>query len=254
MSTQGERDPRPAGQQSDVPAHTHRARRGRRRALVGCTLAVVVSGVGWLVTRPEPGDWAPGLGPTGASTRASVPAIGAAPAEPQTEAQSFTADRYFPAQRGIDLYDFKAKRTLTKQGPDCAETLRDRAHDVLHGAGCQGYVSVGFSGLDQPVVTTVTVLRFADAAAAAKAGQALDGDHEALAFLVAPPAPGSPASAPLPTGKPLTSSRVEAVGHYVTVTVSRYADLRAANPTPDGALDAATRAVSFTAGAPFAWM
>lgn len=259
MTTQGERDPRPAGQESDAPVHTHRARRGSRRALICCALAVFVTGGTWVVNRPHPGDWMPGLGPTSADTVHTLPAVGAAPTQPLTEAQAFTAERYFPAQRGIDLYAFKAKRTAARQGADCAETLRDRAHDVLRGAGCRGYVSVAFTRLDQQVVASVTVLRFADAAAAAKARQTLDGDREALAFVTADvaasaAAASSPSSAAHPGDQPLTSSRIEAVGHYVTVTRTHFTDLRSANPTPVGALDEAARAVSFTAEAPFAWL
>ncbi len=217
--------------------------------LICCTLALIASGAGWIATRPH-------AGPGGSATAASVPMVGVTPPQPLTDAQLFSADRYFPAQHGIDLYDFKARRTTAKQGADCTETLRDHAHDVLHDTGCQGYVSVGFSRADTEVVASVTVLRFPDAASAEKARQVLDRDREALAFLAPTPAATTPATAaPHPGDRPLTGSRVEAVGHYVTVTVSHYADLRTANPDPaDGGLDAATRAVSFTAGAPFAWM
>ncbi|GAA2146454.1 hypothetical protein GCM10009760_36260 [Kitasatospora kazusensis] len=249
MTTQGERDPRPAGQQSHVPTRIHRARRSPRRVLLGCTLAVAAAGVGWIVAGSQVD-----AGSGGSSTATNVPAIGATPAEPLTEAQSFTADRYFPPQRGIDLFDYKAKRTTARQSATCADALFDRTHDVLRDTGCQGYVGVGFSRLDQQVVTSLVVLRFADPAAAAKAAQAVGGNPEALVFVLAPPLPGGPSAAPHPGGKEPTSSRVQAVGHYLTVTVSRYADPGAANPAGEAALDAATRAVSFTAEAPFAWL
>ncbi|GAA0671807.1 hypothetical protein GCM10010193_25110 [Kitasatospora atroaurantiaca] len=261
MTTQGEQEPRPAGQDGDALAHTNRARGGRRRVLAWCALAAVAAGGSWVVARPDPADLIPGLGRTSADAAKTVPAVGASPSQPLTEVQAFTAERYFPAQRGIEQDAFKARRTAARQGGDCAETLQDRAQDVLHQAGCQGYVSVGFTSLDQKVVSSVTVLRFADEAAAGKAWQTLQGKPEALAFVLSDAAPTPAPSTSTSTGttppnaaKPLTATQVKAVGHYVTVTTSRYVDLRTANATPDTLLNDATRAVSFTAGAPFLWM
>jgi len=256
MTTQGEQDPRPADQDGDALAHTHRARGGRRRVLVWCALAAVAAGGSWVVARPDPGELI-GLGRTSADATKTVPAVGASPSQPLTEIQAFTAERYFPVQRGIEQDAFKARRTAARQGGDCAETLLDRAQDVLHQAGCQGYVSVGFTSLDQKVVSSVTVLRFADEAAAGKAWQTLQGKPEALAFVLSDAAPiptTAPSTSPPNSAKPLTASQVKAVGHYVTVTTSRYLDLRTATATPDTLLNDATRAVSFTAGSPFLWM
>ncbi|WP_280701632.1 hypothetical protein [Kitasatospora sp. GP82] len=278
MTTQGERDPRPVGQQDGKPAHTHRGG-GRRPVLVWCALAVVAAtGAGWIATSSSKGDLIPGLGRTSSDTNKPVPAGGAASGDPLTEAQLFTAEHYFPAQKGIEQEGYKARRTAGKQGDNCGERLQDPGHDVLRDAGCQGYLAVAFGQADQPVATSVTVLRFADEASARKALQALKDDPGAISFLTpetatapatpAPtqspgaPSPQAPASQPAtqqtPTqssgAKPLTDSQVEAVGHYLTVTTSRYADLRASGPTSDAVLDRATRAVSFTAGSAFLWM
>ncbi|WP_441247719.1 hypothetical protein [Kitasatospora sp. McL0602] len=251
MTTQGERDPRPAGHPhtaapaaapNAAPTAAHRARRRPRRVLAGCAIAVLAVGVGWVVKSPHPGDWMPGLGPSSTHPVDTAPVIGATPAQPATEAQGFTADRYFPALRAVDQDDFKGRRTVGKQGPDCAETLRDRAHDILKQTGCQGYVEVGFTRSDNQLLASVTVFRFADAATAEKAKRAVD--PSALVFLTADPA----AAAPNPHA--LAGTRIETVGHYLTVTVLHFADQRTTDPD----LDAATRAVSYVAGAPFAWM
>ncbi|AUG75319.1 hypothetical protein CFP65_0347 [Kitasatospora sp. MMS16-BH015] len=244
MTIQGERAPRPAGgPEAPVPATVHRSRRTpSRRILVGAVLAVLAAGAGWIVTRPHPGDWIPGLGPTSAESAKSAPTAAAVAAPTQTSVftpESFTADRYFPAARAVDLDDFKGRRTAGRQGGDCAESLADRAHNLFVNTGCQGYVSVGFARTDQQLLGSVTVLRFGDAGAAAKMSQTLDA--AAFAFTTEP-------ELPVPAGRP--STRIEAVGQYVTVTTVRSTDTHAARPD----LDAAARALSYTAGASFGWM
>ncbi|MGK4584997.1 hypothetical protein [Kitasatospora sp. HPMI-4] len=293
MTTQGERDPRPVGQQDGKAVHTHRGG-GRRPVLVWCALvAVAATGAGWMATSSSKGDLIPGLGRTNSDVGKTLPAGAAASGEPLTEAQAFTADHYFPPQRVVEQDGYKARRSADRDGDDCAETLLDASHDVLRDTGCQGYLAVGLNQVDQPVITSLTVLRFADEASARKALDALKDDPDTIAFLTpetadgfapapSPSAPaatqspnpsGSPSSAPSqspqpsqsalppqsPAGgpaapKPLTDSRIEVVGHYLTVTSSRYADLRTTGTTPDPALDRATRAASFTAGSAFLWM
>ncbi|MFB7668281.1 hypothetical protein ACFC1R_30920 [Kitasatospora sp. NPDC056138] len=296
MTTQGERDPRSAGQQDGKPAHTHRGG-GRRPVLVWCALLVVAAtGAGWIATSSSKGDLIPGLGRRGSDLGKMLPAGGTASGEPLTEAQAFAAEYYFPPQKPIELDGYKARRTAARDGEDCGEVFQDRTHDVLRDIGCESYFAVGFSQVDQPVTTSLTVLRFADETSARKALDALKDDPGAVSFLTPeaanPPAPGptpsasaapqspgpsgpaspAPSESPQPSGqpqfgqpsqgqpggtnnpKPLTDSQVDVVGHYLTVTSSRYADLRATGPTPDPVLDRATRAVSFTAGSAFLWM
>jgi hypothetical protein len=270
MTTQGERTAPSAGQDTVAPADRHGHGPGRRRAVLWCALVVVVVGAGWVVSRPNPGDLVPGLGPTSGQSKKAQPAPGLASAQPLTEAQAFTADHYFPAADAVDLGAFQAARTAARDGADCADTLADRGHDPLHDTGCQGYVSVGYTRADDQIVSSVTVLRFADAQSALKARQALT-DPTVLAFLTAdavpsgsspspsaPASPTSPGTSASPSGaaapRPVEAVRVEPVGHYLTVAVSRYADRRTTAPAGDSALADATRAVSYTARAPFVWM
>lgn len=240
MTTQG-RAGRPA---ADMPADPRRAGPGRRRIALLCALVAAVLGTGWQVVRLVPGDAA-----TGGST--PVPVAGVTPTEPLTEAQSFTADWYFPAQRQIDQDGFQARRSGTAQGTDCAAVLKDRTSDVLHGSGCQGYLTVSFTSLDQKTLGSVTVLRFDDAAAAQHAA-ALLGNRPAdtVAFLL-PDGTPPPQPATAAVAAPQTAGRVEAVGHYLAVTAARYADGRTA---PDPALDTAERAVAYTAAQSFLWL
>ncbi|MFD9124340.1 hypothetical protein [Kitasatospora sp. NPDC059571] len=270
MTTEGEQTQPPAGRTTASSADRRRRGPGRRRTALWCALVVAAAGAGWVVSRPNPGDLIPGLGPTSGQSKKAQPAPGLASEQPLTEAQAFAADHYFPASAGIDLNGFQARRTAARGGSDCTETLVDAAHDPLHGIGCQAYLSIGFTRADLQVVSSVTVLRFADAQSALKARQAL-ADPSVLAFLtaetaspsaLASSAPASASGAPSgsatppgqPVAKPATAVRVDPVGHYLTVTVSRYADRRPAAPAGDTALADATRAVSYTARAPFLWM
>ncbi|WP_405020837.1 hypothetical protein OHV05_32150 [Kitasatospora sp. NBC_00070] len=238
MTTQGER-------------HTHRAHGSRRRTIALCIVGAAAITVGVVVT--ETGDWLEGAGRTTQVVASdSVP-----PSQPLSEKDFFVAERYFPAAKPIEQDGYKALRTVGRQGEPCADTLADRAHDVLHDTGCLGYVTVGYLREDKQVTTSVTVLRFADQAAAEKAGQLLAADSAAaIAFVAAdpgtaPPVTGSPSPG---AAKPVAVTKVESVGHYLTVTTSRFADLRPTPPANDVSLDAATRAVSFTARAPFVWL
>ncbi|GAA2740614.1 hypothetical protein GCM10010440_08390 [Kitasatospora cinereorecta] len=212
----------------------------------------MAAGGAWAVSRPNPGDLLPGLGPTSTTPSAAAPASGAPDLQALTEAQAFTAERYFPAQRAVDQDGYKARRTAAHQGGDCVETQADRAHDALKDLGCQGYVAVAFTRTDQPVVTSVTVLRFADAGAAGKAEQAL-GDKVPSFLFTLPDGSPVPAATPSSTAKPMQAAKLALAGHYLTVTVSRYADQRT-GATPDQALVESTRAAAYTARVPFVWM
>ncbi|WP_199881377.1 hypothetical protein [Streptomyces sp. CB03911] len=303
MTTQGQRDPQPADRTPEGRAA--RARHATRglpaRALGWCVVVAVVAGGGWIVSRPHPGDWIPGLGPSSADAAKTPPVVGNPLPPSGTDQEGLTADRYFPAQRAVEMGAYKGRRNGARQGQDCAETLQSREADPLQGSGCQGYVTVSFSAVDQPaLLSSVTVLRFPDDASAAKAAQALRAGHgpaEALVFILpdasAAPVPVSAAGKPADPAKPADPGKVEAVGHFLTVTVSRFAESRTASPssspspsptvsgtavTPEappapatgGAtasttpsppagpsqaqlLDLATRAVSFAAGAQFIW-
>ncbi|MFD8082493.1 hypothetical protein ACFV4F_12450 [Kitasatospora sp. NPDC059722] len=281
MTTQGERTPTPgdgqtgqAGQRFGGGAGAYRGRRPSARRLIGWTavVGVVVAG-GWIITRPNPGDYIPGLGPSAKDAARTPPVVGAPP--PPTDPEALNVETYFPSQRLIELGAYKGKRNGARRGENCVEAQQDRAQDLLKDSGCQAYLTVSVTGQDKPVLSSVTILRFADQAAAGRAAEALRAKPGALAFIL-PNADvdNSPATA---AAKPGTEPRVEAVGHYVTVTSSRLpADAHApsatpstvpgsapaaspsasgtAAPTPEQVLDEATRAVSYTAGAQFVWM
>ncbi|MFE4605015.1 hypothetical protein ACFRKE_29615 [Kitasatospora indigofera] len=303
MTTQGQRDPQPEDRTPEGRAA--RARHATRglpaRALGWCVVVAVVAGGGWIVSRPHPGDWIPGLGPSSADAAKTPPVVGNPLPPSGTDQEGLTADRYFPAQRAVEMGAYKGRRNGARQGQDCAETLQTREPDPLQGSGCQGYVTVSFSAVDQPaLLSSVTVLRFPDDASAAKAAQALRAGHgpaEALVFILpdasAAVVPASATGRPVDPAKPADPGKVEAVGHFLTVTVSRFAESRTAAPSPSpspsptasgaagtpeappapattGAtasgtpsapagpsqaqlLDLATRAVSFAAGAQFIW-
>ncbi|MFE5583881.1 hypothetical protein [Kitasatospora sp. NPDC056531] len=280
MTTQGERTPTPgegqdgqAGQRTGGGAEgadgTERSRRGRRltgRRAVGWVVMVgVVAAGGWIITRPMPGDYIPGLGPSAKDSARTPPVVGNPP--PTTDPEALNADNLFPAQRTVEAAGYKARRGGIRRGEKCDEVLQDGTQELLKDSGCQAYLIVSFTGVDHPVRSSVTLLRFADQAAAARAADTLRGKPGAVAFILADtnfaPAPSAGSA------KPGSEARVEAVGHYVTVTSSRPGDARPADtassnpapstPTPTASggepnLDEATRALSYAAGQPFVWM
>lgn len=211
-------------------------------------MVLVVGAVGWVVTRPNPGDWLPGLGPSSKDAANSSAVVGNPPPTSSADPNPFLADRYFPSTRLIDQNGYKARRSGGRQGSDCAETLQDSAKALLHATGCQGYLTVSFSRLDSKVLTSVTVLRFADDATGRKVAELLGQQPGALQFVM----PDSTIAAPSPAtkGQSTPAPRVEAAHRYVTVTTSRPADGATATPVE---LDEATRAASYTAGAAFVW-
>ncbi|MFB7123017.1 MULTISPECIES: hypothetical protein [Streptomycetaceae] len=283
MTTQGEHTPTPgegrddrAGQRTGGGADTDGGtdlRRGRRltgRRAAGWIVVVgVVAAGGWLITRPMPGDYIPGLGPSTKDSSATPRVVGAPP--PRTDPEALNVDNLFPAQRPVEVGAFKARRNGVRQGENCVEVLQDRGQDPLKDTGCQGYLTVSFSGQDHPVLSSVTLLRFPDQPSAARAADALRTKPGAVAFMLADTTTG-PVQAP--GAKQGGDPRVEAVGHYVTVTSSRPGDGRPAGSAPSGTgapttpgqpatgaapsteqtLDEATRALSYAAGSPFAWM
>ncbi|MFC5661392.1 hypothetical protein ACFP3U_00190 [Kitasatospora misakiensis] len=292
MTTQGERAPssaeppaeRPAHDMSERPPGAYRARRVTARRVVGwVTVIGVVAAGGWIVTRPTPGDYIPGLGPSSKEASKTPPIVGAPPPRTVSDPEALDVDAYFPAQRVVESGGYKGKRSGVRRGDNCVEVLEDRTLELLREVGCKGYLAVSFTAQEKPVLSSVTLLRFADAPSAARAAEALRAKSGAVAFIL-PDASTAPA---LPAGaaRPATEPRVELVGHYVTVTSSRPADphpgatagapaggtasaagspsASPAIPLPvpssgtaglDQLLDEATRAVSYTAGAPFVWM
>ncbi len=274
MTTHGQRDPQPQGQAVDRrPGRARRATRSTPVRVLGwCVVVAVVTGGGWIVSRPQPGDWIPGLGPSSADAAKTPPVLGNPVPPTVTDPEGLTADRYFPAQRTVETDSYRGRRLGVRQGQDCAEALQDRAVDPLLDSGCQGFIAVSFTGVDHPVYSSITVLRFPDDASAEKAAQALrakEGAPGAIAFIL-PDASAAPA--PAAGAKAVPAPRVEAVGHYLTVTASRFADAHpvasgsptagsptaAASPAVDptaseGQLEAATRAISYAAAAQFIW-
>ncbi|WP_316527905.1 hypothetical protein [Kitasatospora brasiliensis] len=281
MTTQGERTQTPGegrvdraeqrvGGGADPEGDKGRGRRlTGRRAAGWIVLVGVVAAGGWIITRPMPGDYIPGLGPSTKDSARTPKVVGAPP--PPTDPGALNVDNLFPAQRVVEVGGYKARRNGVRQGENCAEVLQDRAQDPLKDTGCQSYLTVSFTGQDHPVLSSVTMLRFPDQATAARAADALRAKPGAVAFILADTttATAQPAGAK-PGGEP----RVETVGHYVTVTSSRPGDARPAStttapapgptpaaPTPTAPgtggepdLDEATRALSYAAGQPFVWM
>ncbi|MFB7617467.1 hypothetical protein [Kitasatospora sp. NPDC056181] len=276
MTTQGERTPSPGDHGTDQPGGAYRrpARRVGARRVVGWIVVVgVVAAGGWIITRPTPGDFIPGLGPSSKDATKTPKVVGSPPPRSGADPEGLNVDTLFPAQRVVEVGAYKGKRSGVRQGENCAEALQDRAQDLFRESGCQGYLTVSFAGQDKPVLSSVTLLRFADQAAATKAAEALRAKPGALAFIL-PDASTAPA---LPAGsaKPGTEQRVEAVGRHVTVTSSRPVEGHGGSPaaspgasvsaTPlavppspaagaEQVLDEATRALSYAAGAPFIWI
>ncbi|GAA1242260.1 hypothetical protein GCM10009665_36330 [Kitasatospora nipponensis] len=215
-----------------------------------CVVVAALGAGGWLVTRPNPGDWLPGLGPSSKDDGRSL-VIGSPAPTSATDPNPFSVDRYFPPTRQIDLGGFHAKRARAQQGGDCSEIVQDPAKNPLHDIDCQGYLTVSFVRQDTKVITSVTVLRFADDAAAAKAVAALQGQGGALRFMT--PDSGVAQTPPAAGAKNDQAPRAEAVNRYVTVTGSRFADGHGPATSPDPDLAEATRDASYTAGAAFMW-
>lgn len=285
MTTQGAHTPTPgegqdgqAGQRTDggagvagsaAAADRRRGRRVTGRRAVGWVVMVgVVAAGGWIITRPTPGDYIPGLGPSKADSGRTPPVVGTPP--PTTDPEALNADNLFPAQRPVEAAGYKAKRNGIRQGKKCDEVLQDGTQELLKDSGCQAYLTVSFTGVDHPVLSSVTLLRFADQSTAARAADTLRGKPGAVAFILADT---NIAPAQSGGGKPGGEPRIEAVGHYVTVTSSRAGDAHptgsgspgvpgSSAPTPSSSapgsgepnLDEATRALSYAAGQPFVWM
>lgn len=278
MTTQGERTPT-SGEGREGQAREHRTGRGAglaglaglggrltpRKAVGWVVVLGVVAAGGWIITRPAPGDYIPGLGPSHKDANKTPPVVGAAP--PSTDPEGLNVDNLFPAQRLVDVAGYKARRNGARQGENCAEALQDRTQDLFKDSGCQAYLTVSFSGQDRPVLSTVTMLRFGDQASAAKAAELLRGKPGVLTFIL--PDPTVPA--PAPSGSSAKgggeASRVEAVGHYVTVTSSRPGATAtpvpgasgaptpsASGPSAEQSLEEANRALSYAAGTQFVWM
>ncbi|MFE2720813.1 hypothetical protein [Kitasatospora sp. NPDC059327] len=276
MTTQGERTPSSGDQEQHEATRTAGAYRrpagriGARRVVGWIVVVGVVAAGGWIITRPTPGDWIPGLGPTSKDAASTPPVVGSPPPRAATDPEGLNVDTLFPAQRVVEVGGYKGRRSGVRQGENCSETLQDRTQDLLRDSGCQAYLAVSFAGQEKPVLSSVTLLRFADQAAADRAAEALRAKPGAIAFILqdASTAPAQPAG----TAKPGSEPRVAAVGHYVTVTSSRPVESHGpapagpatpttpvgvpSTPPPGGeqALDEATRAISYSAGAPFAWM
>ncbi|RKE23097.1 hypothetical protein [Streptomyces sp. TLI_171] len=235
----------PAGEPRPPAGHRAVGERRRLAALWG-VVAVLAAGGVWVVATPHHKDGTPGATPSGSGTAAAV--LPGQPAPPLTESQSFNAERYFPVQRAYDLEAYRAHRTAARDGADCLAVQRDKAHDVLDALDCKGWLGIALTRTDPAVITSVTVLRFADAAAAAKAVQAVR-DHAAAFEFTYPDGLFAPAEGV----KPMAATRVDLVGHHITLTVSRYADQRTGNG-PDGVLTDSTRYAASLAGQPFMWM
>ncbi|MFD8478488.1 hypothetical protein [Kitasatospora sp. NPDC059673] len=245
MTIQGDA---PAGADEDLPVTGHRAIGERRRlAVLWSVVAVLAAGGVWVVSTPHPGDILPGLGPTSTLPAAAAAAPGQV-AKPLTEPQAFGAERYFPAQRAYEYDAFKARRTAARDGADCQGVQIDKSHNLLEKLDCQGWLGVALTRNDQPVISSITVLRFNDRDAAARAVQTVR-EHAAEFEFTFPDGLVAPAAGI----RPMAATQVELVGHHITIAVSRYADQRAGD-NPDEILTASARVAAAIAGQPFMWM
>ncbi|MFC8723266.1 hypothetical protein [Kitasatospora sp. NPDC057198] len=230
----------------EQPPTGHRAVGERRRlvALWGVVAALAVGGV-WVVSTPRQGA---ASGAAAGNKPAAAPAVAGHPEQPLTESQSFVAERYFPAQRSYEYDDYRAHRSASREGADCGAVQEDKGRDVLADLACQGWIGIALTRSDQPVISSVTVLRFLDAGAAAKALGPVREKAAAFGFTypdgVLPPAEGV---------VPMAAVKVELVGHHITLTVSRYFDQRP-GAEPDEVLKDSNRSAAAVAGLPFMWM
>ncbi|MGW4803225.1 hypothetical protein [Kitasatospora sp. NPDC004272] len=236
----------PARADDEQPPAGHRAAGERRRlAALWGAVAVLAAGGVWVVSNPHQGD---ASGAPAGDKPAAAPAAAGQPAPPLTESQSFVAERYFPAQRAYEYDGYRARRSASREGADCKDVQRDRGRDVLADLACQGWIGVALTRADQPVVSSVTVLRFLDAGAAAKALPVVREKVADFGFTypdeVLPPAGDA---------EPMSVAKVELVGHHITLTVSRYRDQRPGG-TPDEVLKDSNRSAAAVAGQPFMWM
>ncbi|MGW4378797.1 hypothetical protein [Kitasatospora sp. NPDC004531] len=249
MTIQGDA---PVGADKDQPMAGHRAVGERRRlAVLWSVVTVLAAGGVWVVSTPHPGDILPGLGPTSTQPAAAA-AVPGQIAKPMTEAQAFTAERYFPAQRTYEVDVFKAHRSASRDGVECQGFQIDKSHDLLEKLDCLDWLGVALTRNDQPVITSVTVLRFADPGTADRAVQAVR-DHAAEFEFTFPEGLIAPAAGI----RPMAAIQVEVVGHYLTLVEARYADQRPGSgggTAPDETLTASARAASALAGQPFMWM
>ncbi|MFD7641676.1 hypothetical protein ACFV4P_13580 [Kitasatospora sp. NPDC059795] len=237
-----------ASADEDQPATSHRAVGERRRlAALWSVVAVLAAGGVWVVSTPHPGDILPGLGPTSTQPAAAAAAPGQV-AKPMTEVQAFTVDHYFPVQRAYDHDLFKSRRTAGRDGVDCQGVQLDKSHDLLEKLDCKDWFGVALTRTDQPVITSITVLRFNDPAAAAQALQAVR-DHAAEFEFTFPDGLVAPAAGV----KPMAAIRVELVGHHITLVEARYADQHPGDGA-DEMLTASARSAAAIAAQPFMWM
>ncbi|QKW23379.1 hypothetical protein HUT16_33670 [Kitasatospora sp. NA04385] len=231
----------------EQPVAGHRAVGERRRlAALWSVVGVLAAGGVWVVSTPDHRN-AGAAAPSG-DKAVTAPAVAGQPAPPLTESQSFVAERYFPAQRAYEYDNYRAHRSASREGTDCKDVQGDKTRDVLADLACQGWIGVALTRGDQPVVSSVTVLRFLDAGAAAKALQTVRekaGDFE----FTYPDGLLAPAA----NAQPMSATKIELVGHHITLTVSRYLDQRAGE-APDEVLRASNRAAAAVAGLPFMWM
>ncbi|TQF01476.1 hypothetical protein E6W39_03465 [Kitasatospora acidiphila] len=253
MTTQGDESSISDRAPGTPDAVRNGARGGSKRRIVAWCGAIAVLGAGgWVVSRPHPGDLLPGLG----STSQDVSVVVGSPAPSSaTDPNPFDVNRYFPQSKPVEVNNYKGKRSGARQSGDCNEVLQDAAKKLLKDAGCQGYMAVSISRGDTRVLTSVTVLRFADDGAAAKAAELLAGQGAVVRFVL-PDATfaGTPSPAPGAAAKSDPAPKVQAVRHYVTLTSSRFADGHApVTPQDSQDLDEATRAGSYIAGTAFVW-
>jgi hypothetical protein len=258
--------------------------RGRAPRLIAMTALVVLAGVGgtWGELRLA------GAHRSGQSAGvASQDAAGAAAAAslPTADGPGPSVAELLP-ETSINDSGYHAVRAATRQGADCADLYAQplptvsalpsttppasatasgapssppsasasaspsasaaaSAEAAAKSPDCQGYAGASYVTTDHSVYTSVTILGFPDRASAALAASRIaSGD-------VSFEQPGAGYAAMVPqAGSGSLSGQVKSVGRFVTVTVSAYADGRAA----DQGLAAPTSDVAYTAGAALLWL
>lgn len=260
MTEQGEavgphRDPAPAAAPA-AGAHTEgeagSADRRPSPRIWAALAGVIVVGLGaalWV-------DSSDGSGLLSGSQAAAGPGAVAGPgpaASSSADPDAFGVERYFPAQRTVDEGVAAGRRTASREGTACADVLQGATAARLRKVGgCGGYIGATYTRADGAVLTTVTVLRFADAGRARRAAGLLGGRAGDVTFDL-PDGAAQAAVAPPPPPADALFSRVAVVGDYVTVTSSAFADNHQPTIADQDQLEQATRAVAYAAGAQFMW-
>jgi len=217
-------------------------RRNRKAALSAAfVVAAVVAGT-WgelALTGGVRHEGAPGAADTSQDTL--VPAGSATPAA----GGSASGSEVFP-EPTISADAYHGTRALAVDGADCGKAFHPGTPGAtaVPPAGCTGFTAADYVSSGNSVYTSVTVLGFGSAAAAERAA-----GRVSAADVVFQQPDKLPAMVPQ-AGPDSLAGKVSAVGRFVTVTVSAYADGRVA----DQGLQTPVNSVAFAVGESVLWL